>query len=62
MKYLYFKIYLSLFFVFLITSTINAQTFEEVIGTPFEGVIRGFTAFSDIDNDWRSRCIDYWIE
>jgi len=51
MKYLYFKIYLSLFFVFLITSTINAQTFEEVIGTPFEGVIRGFTAFSDIDND-----------
>ena len=44
------KIYLGLFII-LFTSNIRAQLFEEITGTPFDGVYLSSIAFADIDND-----------
>ena len=44
------KIYLGLL-TSLLTSSLFAQSFEEITGTPFEGVFAGSVAFADIDND-----------
>ena len=44
------KIYLGLL-TSLLTSSLFAQSFEEITGTPFDGVSIGSVAFADIDND-----------